>query len=216
MIRFAPVAFAWIAILAAAGAAAVIAHVAIDIVANFLVAHDPYDDLSHHSRFTFLAGSLTIALVGASAVLWAALRDVRVGGDSIRTLVGEAAASTPWRFISCVAATAAAALLAMEWLDSLADTGRFCTLTDALGGSIAIGTAVVLAVAIAIGFAAWKLLRQISAYHREIANAIGAILVGVPARTVRPTSTQPTPDQAPLIASILARRAGKRAPPLAA
>src|SRR5271166_1833453 len=75
----AAIAFALLAIVAAAGVAALAAHVTIDIAANFFVAHDPYDDIEHRSRFWFLGGSLAIAAAGALAVLVAALKDFQLG-----------------------------------------------------------------------------------------------------------------------------------------
>jgi hypothetical protein len=211
---FASVAFWWIAVLAAAGAAALASHVAIDIAANFVVAHDPYDDFEHGSRAVFLGGSLVIGIAGALAVLLAALRDFHLDEDAIRGLIGRAASASPARFVAPVVPVAFAGLLAMEWLDSLASVGRACSLTDALGGSVALGSFIVVAMAVAIGLAVWRLLRLLARSHRAFAHAIGSFIVGALKPTAAIASVLPSAEAGVQAASVLARRAGKRAPPL--
>jgi hypothetical protein len=210
----APLAFAWITLLAAAGVAALVAHVAIDIAANFFVAHDPYDDIEHHSRFWFLGGSLAIAGAGALAVLAAALKDFHLGEFALRGLIGRAASTSPVRFVASVIPLTFVALLAMESFDSYANNGRACSTTDALGGSLVLGSIIIIATAIASALAVWRLLRYLAQTHRAIVQAIGSFLVGARETSTSSALTIRILETAGPATSVLARRAGKRAPPL--
>jgi len=211
-----PRAFAWLCALAAAAVAALVSHVAIDIVANFVVAHDPYDDIEHGSRLFVVGVALTMAFGAAAAVVWAALVDFRLGESELRSLIARAVATSPWRFAAAVAPAALAVLVSMEMADALATTGRFCGLEDALGGSIPLGIAIVVAVSTAVALLVRWVLDVVDAAHRSIASAVGALLVGACRPPVAASHACGLLVDERGSASVLARRFGKRAPPLPA
>ena len=130
-------------------AAAAMAHVAIDVVGDFALAHDSYDNLAHGSRELVTAIALLAALVLAlrglkSCCEIAALNRRRILRISfgLRQTFGYLAGTV---LASC------AAVPAMEWLDGRADGVAIDRLSDAFGGSVALGfsTTVICAVVVA-------------------------------------------------------------------
>ena len=200
----------------AALVAAAIAHVAIDAAGDFVLAHDSYDHIAHHSRFIALLFAGVAAASTLLVLVAAALRDARTDGAALARLVSSCAHRSRWLFIGGVALASLAALVGMESIDGWLDVGRLPTFADALGGSLVLGLGVVALSAWVIGEAAWRVLRFVNASHAAISKTLYRLLTmrdaaGVP---------QPTPhasvrtDRAAPRGSVLASRAGKRAPPL--
>jgi hypothetical protein len=213
--RFAPAAFAGIVVLAVACAAAVASHVAIDVGANFYVAHDPYDDLAHGSRFLMVGGALILALAIALSLLSAAVEDAGQDGEVFKDLVAAAARQPVAIFIGSVIVTSLLALVAMESFDSYLNAGGIPALDDAFGGSVIAGSAITASIASAFGFAARRMLRWIALSQRSIVRAIAALLAVDLRRGGRASTRARLRDEgAGRSESPLARRGAKRAPPL--
>ena len=110
-----------IAAIVAACAAALLAHVAIDVAANFYAAHDPYDDIAHGSRLAAFAGVLALAAVAALSVISLAARS---RDEALHALFLAIERRPAWAFVAAVIVGSLAALVAMETLDSLRAGGR--------------------------------------------------------------------------------------------
>lgn len=200
-----------IAAIVAACAAALLAHVAIDIAANFYAAHDPYDDIAHGSRLAAFAGVLALAAVAALSVVSLAARS---RDEALLTLFSAIERRPAWAFAAAVIAGSLAALVAMETLDSFAATGHTCSLAAALGGVPAAGIAIEAAIAWAVARAVRRALLVLAAAHRHIARTIRVFIFGFAGAS----GVMPQRDSCGLIAvaasSPLARSGAFRAPPL--
>jgi hypothetical protein len=203
-----------VAVFATALLAAVSAHVAIDVLGDYLVRDDSYDHVAHGSRVVF-----TLCALGLGAVI----------GLYLFSRLCSAAASLRMRVrmlrlrrSHIAAAVAAIALLTllfvptMETLDALRAGADIDSLADAFGGSLLLGISTSLAAALAwcgllLGIAAW-LVR-----HRErVVRLLVAILC---IRATLRASTHERRAPSAVLASAPARRArhrSKRGPPATA
>jgi hypothetical protein len=201
-------------VLLCGATAAVVAHVVIDVAGDFVLARDSYDGLAHHSRAFFLGIVVVLAALVALRFLWEAL-DRRSGSvTALVRYVQAARGASPWRFGILVAAVAIAGLVAMESLDAMLSATRIDGVEDLLGGSVLLGLGTTLAVSALVAGAARALLGFLAAWEPVIAAFVGRLL------TCRPASpAMHAPRSVRLTCSLdracrLARRGGKRAPPM--
>jgi hypothetical protein len=161
--------------LCAAAGAAALAHVAIDIVGDYALAHDTYDSIAHGSR-ELVAG---VALVAAIVLAFRGLRvccDVAVANRG-RLPGRDLNKRQAFGFVAGVLAAVAVLVPAMELLDSRLDGTGLSGLDDAFGGSIPLGLAVAVACAaivagIVLGIAFWIVS------HRDAIETIVVSLLG--------------------------------------
>jgi hypothetical protein len=198
-------------VIAAAATAAVVAHGTIDVIADYLVAHASYDDVSSHdSRGLVVA----IAAMIAGAV---ALHGLRLCFDAAahRTLASSPAPS--WRsaplFAGATMLLASMAVPAMELLDSRLAGTSLASLDDAFGGSVLLGLSTTLACAVVVAIAVFAFARWILSHRDRIIAAIVGII-----RFRSQTYTGPRQSRSFTGAPICPRRLsalrrGKRAPP---
>jgi hypothetical protein len=204
-----------LALLLTVCVAALVAHVAIDALGDVALARDAYDGVAHGSRAAVIVGVLACALAATFRLLMAALDST--GGD--RTLfarrLARVVARTPVAFVACTVAGAAVMLVGMETLDTFVATGRIVDVADALGGSASFGLALEVPIALAVGWVAWRALRWLADSGDAIVRAI-EVLLAVPRRTdpARFARCDSAPRGISRELSVLARRAGKRGPPL--
>ncbi|MBV9104332.1 MAG: hypothetical protein JO060_12145 [Candidatus Eremiobacteraeota bacterium] len=196
--------------LVAAIMAALLAHVAIDLVGDVALAHDAYDTLAHHSR-DLAALVLVFALGGASLrFVFAALDGAsnrRGFMQSLRTPV------RPLPFVVAVAVAALVMVVGMESWDTFAATGTLDSLADALGGSPLLGLCIALPLASTLGWLAWRVLHWLASCSDVLLRTIEAwFAIGLGA--MRP----PAHDLVPFLferkrRSSVLRVAAKRGPP---
>jgi hypothetical protein len=200
--------------LCAAAAASALAHVTIDVVGDYALAHDTYDDVGHASR-DLVTG---VALILATAL---ALHGLRVCCEIASANRGrlDAPASTMRDrilFAFGVATITALVVPSMEFLDGQLGGIPIEEIDDAFGGSIVLGLAVVVftaaPVAVAIfAFAHWLIS------HRDSIAAFIETLVYRFAGAIRPRAG----DLARCTSAprrrrtTVARRLSKRGPPAA-
>ncbi|HXB83498.1 MAG TPA: hypothetical protein VNU22_09155 [Candidatus Acidoferrum sp.] len=198
-------------VIAAAATGAVVAHGTIDIIADYLVAHASYDDVSSHdSRGLVVA----IAAMIAGAV---ALHGLRLCCDAAahRTLASSPAPS--WRsaplFVGATMLLASLAVPAMELLDSRLAGTTLAGLDDAFGGSVLLGLSTTLVCAAAVAIAVFAFARWILSHRDRIIAAIVGIIrfrsqaYAGPRRSRSFTGAPICPRR------LSALRRGKRAPP---
>jgi len=198
-------------VIAAAATAAVVAHGTIDIIADYLVAHASYDDVSSHdSRGLVVA----IAAMIAGAV---ALHGLRLCCDAAahRTLASSPAPS--WRsaplFLGATMLLASIAVPAMELLDSrLAGTTLAC-LDDAFGGSVLLGLSTTLVCAAAVAIAVFAFARWILSHRDHIIAAIVGIIRFRSQAYTGPRRSRSFTGAPICPRRLSALRRGKRAPP---
>jgi hypothetical protein len=199
-------------VVAAAAAAAVLAHGTIDVIADYLVAHASYDDVSSHN-----SRGLVVAL-GAAVAGAIALHGLRLCCDAAahRTLASPAPPS--WRsaplFIGATMLLAAIAVPAMELFDSRLAGTTLGSLGDAFGGSVFLGLATTLACAAGVAIAAFALARWLLSYRDRIIAAIVAIIRWRSQEYTGPRRSRSFADAPICPRRVSALRRGTRAPPM--
>jgi hypothetical protein len=207
--------FAVLVVLFAACTTALIAHVAIDVAGDVLLAHDTYDDLAHHSRGDVSAVLLAIGLAAIVRLLWTAVTEACFGRIAQRIRANEIVGSTPWRFVAATAILSVGALVSMELLDVVTGGGRIDDAGDLLGGSLLLGVSTTLAVGVLVAFALRAAVRLVTASQRTLVHAFVRLIALL---TRLPFSSQRCARRRLAIVpiahrSILSHRAGKRGPP---
>ncbi|HTU82213.1 MAG TPA: hypothetical protein VMF61_08795 [Candidatus Acidoferrales bacterium] len=202
-----------VAMAAALGAAA--AHVTIDVAGDYLLAHDAYDGMAHHSRALLLAA----VAVGALAFLVRATVDALQARCTSRTsLLGALrnGIGSPWTFCAAVVPLTVVLLVGMEWFDCATLGVRVDDLGDLFGGSLLLGAASCVVCGALAALALHRIVR--------VAARAEAFIVRVAVAIVRRRTTPPLPIQVLDTAAaavlgaggiLLARRGRKRGPPLA-
>jgi hypothetical protein len=198
-------------VIAAAAAAAVVAHGTIDVIADYLVAHASYDDVSSHdSRGLVVA----LAAIVAAAI---ALHGLRLCCDAAahRTLASSPAPS--WRsaplFAGATMLLAALIVPAMELLDSRLAGTTLAGLDDAFGGSVLLGLSTTLACAAAVAIAVFALARWLLSHRDRIIAAIVGIMHFRSQAYTGPRRSRSFAGAPICPRRLSALRRGKRAPP---
>ncbi|HTU81153.1 MAG TPA: hypothetical protein VMF61_03435 [Candidatus Acidoferrales bacterium] len=164
--------------LGAAAFAAALAHYAIDVVGDFALAHDTYDDVAHGSREIVTGIAIAIAAI-------VALRGLRTCCEFTaerrwrRSLPGLSWRALPL-FVASAAAGATAIVPLMELTDARCAGIRLDDVGDAFGGSLLLGAGVTVACAIAVACICFSLARWIVSRRDRIVT----LVVSLVARTV--------------------------------
>jgi len=202
----------------AACAAAVLAHVAIDIAGDYLLAKDAYDALDHGSRFGVSLLALVAAAGGLWAILRAALAEVRGSQGALRSVLRAAAPASPLRFLGIVALFSVPVLLGMAGLDAAVAGKPVDDLGDLVGGSfILAGTLLALCAGLVSG-AVLGFLRLLCRFHRTLVRVVEAFvrLALAFASAADPVAARREAGRARTHSSLRRCTSGNRAPPLLA
>jgi hypothetical protein len=192
---------------------ALFAHVAIDLAGDFLLSHDAYDDVAHHSRESVFVVACVLAAIAIWRTLCAVGCELRGSRGSLRSLLHDAVPPSCGRFVAAVAALSVPAVLAMAGLDAAFDGTAIDDVADLLGGSVALGLTCTLGSALAIATLAWTAIRALARLDRVVLRLVAALAerarnpksATAIVRRVRPAMRS--------AASICARSFGLRAPP---
>lgn len=206
------------AVVMAACVAAVCAHLAIDAAGDFLLPSDSYDRIAHASRFIGTACAFLLTCVCLTVLLGAGLEDARAHRGAVRALVASYVNTRSWQIIALIAPLSFWLLVGMGVLDSWVGGRGLPSIAAAVGGSLALGTACVILTSSIAGALLHLALATVHASHSVIAGALERFFLHRAARGASPCSgrTALTPASAVRHIPVLAGRAGKRAPPLAA
>ncbi|MGB8520744.1 MAG: hypothetical protein WCD38_11345 [Candidatus Tumulicola sp.] len=196
----------------AAALAAAAAHVLTDVAGDYLLSHDAYDGVAHHSRPVLLALAGLVLLVAALRII-CDLLDRRCSSKTSMLAAVRAALGHPAVFAVASGAAAIAALAGMEFFDcSLA--GRIAGIDDLFGGSVALGGGTALFLGAACGWIIHRCVRLVAKYEAPIAALIGSVLklaTGIPVAVTSQCRAATVPCIA--YALILTRQGRKRGPP---
>jgi hypothetical protein len=200
-------------VLATGAISAILAHVLIDVAGDYLLQHDAYDGMQHHSRAIFAAIAVALAAFVALRFLWEALDRRCTSLTGLLRGLRAARGASALRFIAIVVVVAFVALLAMEYADASSDRVVVDGLEGLLGGSLSLGLSTVVFVSIAVAWLVRLALHALADWEPVLAALVERLLGREtdrgPARAMREPLTI-TLDGA----CRLARRSGKRAPPL--
>lgn len=160
--------------LCAAAAAAAFAHYAIDIVGDYALPHDTYDDVSHASR-ELLSG---IALLVALALARRGLRACFAIATSQRgRLPAPSFSLREWGGFALAAIAGAACFVpAMECLDGRLAGVPVRELDDAFGGSIFLGLATTAICAALVATLIYAIASWLVSHRDDIAAIIETLL----------------------------------------
>jgi hypothetical protein len=197
----------------AAATAALLAHVFIDYAGDFLLAHDDYDDVSHHSRFICVAIIALIASVCAVRAFLDILDRRRTNRISLMCLA-KAALGRLVPFALQVTLLALVLLVGMEFLDCVLAGAPIDGIAGLFGGSLLLGGGSTVAAGVCAGLLVYFLVRMISHYEPVIV-AFAQRLLRVTFVVFAP-STRAASATRPIIARglLLSRRGSKRGPPI--
>jgi hypothetical protein len=161
-------------ILCAAAAGAALAHFAIDVVGDYALAHDSYDDLAHSSRGLISGVAFAIAIFLAARGLRhcceIALKNrarLPAAAGRGRELLG---------FLFAAVAASLALVPAMEWFDGRLDDVPVQNLSAAFGGSLLLG---IVTTAICVSLVAalvYVLARWLISYRDVIVTVVATLL----------------------------------------
>jgi hypothetical protein len=207
--------FAALMLVGAAGVAALFAHVGIDVLGDFVLAHDAYDGVDHRSRSEVVALAVTLVLAALLRAVWGAFDEARTGRVHARPTFEDVFGRGPWRFVIAVAVLTLPALAAMEAFDVLGTGGRIDDFADLVGGSVPLALGVTIPTAILAALATRALARFIMHAQRGLVAVIGRLIALIARADARHFAPDAASDHGDLQAqrSILSRRFGKRGPP---
>lgn len=201
----------------AAFGTALVSHVLIDALGDVLLTNDTYDHVSHHSRLVVFAIG---GLVGCGFLLhlWlAAFHDARGSQSKVREILAHAAAAR--MRVSIIVATIVASILllvAMESLDAYLAYASSIDLITALGGSVWLSLSTTCIVGGISGSIVCMVLARIATAYTTLVIVAGeAILAILGAQNIASVIFEVRYELfVPTLLSLMARRGGKRAPPL--
>jgi hypothetical protein len=162
--------------LAGAFFTALLAHVAIDIAGDYLLAHDTYDDDAHGSRYVAsiaLLFTVLVALYGYARAVVAETRGVR---GALRASLRSSLPASSFAFAALVAGLAMPLLLGMAWLDSLVAGAPVDDVRDLFGGSLTLGIGMVTIASLATALASRVFVALVARFHRSIVRVACAIV----------------------------------------
>lgn len=202
------------AVVLAACVAALAAHLGIDLLADIVLTHDPYDSIGHPSRGLVVDGAVVLALGAAARCLSLAFADARQGTTEGGLALKRMLKRVGPRFALAVVGLSFALLLGMEGLDTLFDQGRIGDLDDLLGGSVVLALLVTVPSALLAALGVLRTLAFVAAAHDELVGAFGAFLRLVSAPSGAPAASAGARIRPRFrLQSRIARRNGKRGPP---
>jgi hypothetical protein len=212
--RAASIAFRVTLVAVAATLAALLAHVAIDILGDYVLAHDAYDGVDHQSRAIFVVATLVLALGIAARVVFELLSK---GSGSHASLLRAVRANfgTPARFVLQTILLATVTLAGMELLDCVLSATPVDGIEDLFGGSLSLGLGTVLVTSALTGWLAHRLVRLLADRETQIAALIYRFVFASTALPVVAGMAHRAWPSATIERSLLlARRGSKRGPPL--
>jgi hypothetical protein len=199
-------------VIAAAAFAAVVAHGTIDVIADYLVAHASYDDVSSHAS-RGLVGAIAAMVAAVVALHGLRLCCEAAANRTLRSSPGPSWRSAPF-FVGATMLLASVAVPLMELFDSRLAGTALAGLDDAFGGSVPLGLGTTLACAAAIGIAVFALAHWLLSYRdRIIAAIVGIIRFPLQAEHGGPRRSRSFGGAPICPRRLSALRRGKRAPP---
>jgi hypothetical protein len=202
-------------ILIAVCVSALTAHVGIDVMGDFALRHDTYDDVAHATRTWLVLAAAGLLCAGAFGVLWSALD--RRGSERVSPLrLG--IAQRPVVTGLAVVALSIAAVVAMECIDAQLSGDGVANLSDALGGSAWLGFSMTLLCSLVSTVAALRFARCIARTQSLLVRAFIAFAVQSRLRVLPlgPRFERATPPPLYYLLAVFLGRAHKRGPPQAA
>jgi hypothetical protein len=199
-------------VVLAASIAALTAHIAIDVLGDFVLPHDTYDDIAHGSRTALSCPLPAVLAVAALRWLSAALDESRSPARDKRPPIDP---RMPYLHVALVVVTAFVLVGGMEGADLMLAGRPLEDLDDLLGGSIGLCAAVTLPVAMAVACVVWRIACWLTAVQLVAIRMLGAWFVQRASGTAAANADSRRPMRRIARTPVLARSTSKRGPPTA-
>lgn len=201
-----------ILLLSVALVAALLGHVVIDVLGDFMLAHDDYDDVDHSSRVIVAIVTLGLAMIGAGAGLRAAVREARGSENAFCLALRSALPRSGVVFTLAAVAASTLFLCVMEACDAALAGHPVDDVGDLFAGSIPFGGAIIALVAAAVSNVTLALLRRLA--RARLLTAVVVAFLRRDAECARAAEfARATPERLVFHAHHICRRTPGRAPP---
>jgi len=194
--------------------AALLGHVIIDVLGDFMLAHDTYDDVDHSSRGVVALVTLALACCGIGFGLRAAVSEAAGSEDAFCAALRSAIPRGIAAFTVLAILAATGIMCVMEGCDALLAGQSIDDLGDLFGGSVVFGGTIVSVTAACVSVIAVAALRRLSR-ARRIAVALVAFLRRCVAKVIIADSGSDLEHRLVFRSRVIARRVAGRAPPRA-
>jgi hypothetical protein len=193
--------------------AALLGHVTIDILGDYLLPHDTYDDVSHSSRAIVALITLGAALFGIVLSLRALVREACGSENAFCSSLRRALPAHVPLFVLGTIAASTVVLCAMEAGDALVAGQAIDDLGDLFGGSIASGGTIVASIAALTALIAVAALRRLA--RTRLVAALRCAFLRRNTPTISSAVARMSVRRRPLVRDLdLCHRIAGRAPPL--
>jgi hypothetical protein len=155
--------------------AALIGHVTIDVLGDYLLAHDDYDDVDHSSRVIVAIVTFVLAGCGAGFGLRAAIREARGSENALCLALRSALPRNSLIFTLAAIALSTIILCVMEACDASLAGHPVDDVGDLFAGSIPFGGTIIAVVAMLVSQITLGGLRRL-ARVRSLASVVVAFL----------------------------------------
>jgi hypothetical protein len=193
--------------------AALTGHVVIDILGDFMLAHDSYDDMDHSSRTIVALVTLGLTILGIGLGFHAAIREARGSENAFCTALRGALPRSQTAFLIAAVVLATFVLCVMEGCDAWLVAHAVDDVGDLFGGSVPFGATIETIVATVISLVSLAGLRRL-ARARIIAGLVVAFLRRCVCYSVDGKITVEVCHRLVLPVQCVSRRIAGRAPPL--
>jgi hypothetical protein len=202
-----------ILLLSVALFAALTGHVVIDILGDFMLAHDTYDDMDHSSRTIVALVTLGLTILGIGLGFHAAIREARGSENAFCTALRGALPRSQPAFLIAAVVLATFVLCVMEGCDAWLAAHPVDDVGDLFGGSVPFGATIETIVATVISLVSLAVLRRL-ARARIIAGLVVTFLSRCVCYPVDGKITVEVRHRLVLPVQCVSRRIAGRAPPL--
>jgi hypothetical protein len=193
--------------------AALTGHVVIDILGDFMLAHDTYDDMDHSSRTIVALVTLGLTVLGIGLGFHAAIREARGSENAFCTALRGALPRSQPAFLIAAIVLATFVLCVMEGCDAWLAARPVDNVGDLLGGSVPFGATIETIVATVVSLVTLAGLRRL-ARARVIAGLVVAFFRRCERYRVDGDITVEVRRRLVLRVHCVSRRIAGRAPPL--
>jgi len=196
-------------LLVAVCAAAVLSHVAIDVVGDYAPWHDTYDGVEHSSRLAVVVAAVGFSLLAILGLLWSACDAAR----SAHRAPPPRIARNVRLFVLGVVGLTVLSVAGMESLDVLATGDSLSGIADVFGGSLWLGLGISIVSGLLASALALRVARFIERTRSLLVRAIETLIAELSRRALcDPCIVRERPAIVHLLAVHIGR-AHKRGPP---
>ncbi len=195
--------------------AAVIAHLAIDVLGDVLLTHDAYDAVAHDSRAVVVVVALALLACGLCRFLITQVGRSRLSRLAVRAELRALVPVSRVQFVLLAIVTTCVLLVGMEAADTMASGAWPDDLRELVGGSFSLGLSVVAVYGVGVA----AIVRECCVWFARADSLIVALVRFIVALPIRPKALYYGVHRTDVVARRsldFARSDGQRGPPFCA